>query len=118
MSTPISGRNPISGNIKPVSVSDAGRLEADVLGRPQPGLALTIDGAAASARTQLGAATTRITLRNTGEVAATYRLGDATVTATATDDDIGPGERIDIAVRAGEYIAVLGAVVKVSQLGA
>jgi hypothetical protein len=118
MSTPISGRIPNTGSTKPVSIDESGRLLSDQLGRPQPGLALTIDGTAASARGQFGASTTRITLRNTGEVAATYKLGDVTVTATATDDHIGPGERLDILVRPGEYIAVLGAVIKISQLGA
>ncbi|UCU94018.1 hypothetical protein [Hydrogenophaga taeniospiralis] len=100
-----------------VGVAAEQPLPTTPLGRPQPGLALSIDGSGATARAQLAAGTTRITLRNTGEAAATYKLGDVTVVATAGDDDIGPGERLDIAVHGGEYLAVLGAVVKVSQLG-
>ena len=101
-----------------VAVSAETPLPTTPLGRPSPGAALNIDGSAASARAQLTAGVTRISMRNTGTVAATYKLGTVTVTALASDDDIGPGERLDIAVREGEYLAVLGALVKVTQLGA
>jgi hypothetical protein len=96
-------------------VTDEAPLPTTPLGRPIPGAALTIT---TGNRAQLAAGVTRISLRNTGTVAATYRLGGADVTAGATDDDIGPGERIDIAVRDGEYLAVSGATIKVTQLGA
>lgn len=96
-------------------VSDATPLPTTPLGRPIPGAALTIT---TGNRAQLAAGVTRISLRNTGASAATYRLGDSAVVAGANDDDIGPGERIDIAVRDGEYLAVSGATIKVSQLGA
>ena len=98
-------------------VTETNPLPTTPLGRPMPGASLSLDGSSASVRAQISDGVTRISIRNTGAVAATYKLGDVTVTATATDHDIGPGERLDIAVRSGEYIAVLGALIKVTQLG-
>lgn len=98
-----------------VHTSEDQPLPTTPLGRPIPGAALTI---ATGNRAQLAAGVTRISMRNTGDVAATYRLGDSTVVAGANDDDIGPGERLDVSVRDGEYLAVSGATIKVTQLGA
>jgi hypothetical protein len=97
------------------SASNVDPLPTTPLGRPIPGAALSI---ATGTRAQLTAGVTRISIRNTGTVDATYKLGGSTVTAGANDDHIAPGERLDIAVHDGEYLAVLGATVKVTQLGA
>jgi len=93
-------------------------LPTSPLGRPVPGGALTITGTSASARAQLRATCSRIRIVNTAATGATYRLGDASVEATAADDYIGPEEALDIAVIPGEHIACLGGVLRVTQLEA
>ena len=97
-------------------VSTENPLPTSPLGRPVPGAALTITGTSASARAQLRATCSRIRIVNTAETAATYRLGGDSVTAAASDDYIGPGEALDIAVVPGEYLACLGGVLRVTQL--
>jgi hypothetical protein len=108
----------VAGVNKVRPVSDAEPLPTSPLGRPVPGAALTITGTSASARAQLRATCSRIRIVNTAATGATYRLGDASVVATAADDYIGPEEALDIAVVPGEYLACLGGVLRVSQLEA
>ena len=106
----------IAGENKVRPVTQADPLPTSPLGRPVPGAALTITGTSASARAQLGAAVSRVSIVNTADTGATYRLGDSAVEAAAADDYIGPGERLDLSVRPGEYLACLGGVLRVTQL--
>lgn len=105
MSTPISGRSRTSGNVKPVNVSDAGRIETEGLGVPTVARQLAVTAASASA--DLTSTCRRISIRARG-ADIRYVVGTGAQVANAsTSHFIGQDERLDIAVPAGCTIAAI-----------